>query len=424
VPILNVPTSNEFTTKTDYQTSNMISSNDRVVRLVASPLLISVANLLPSNRNRSSMVHALIDAYLLQNNVEIVPPTLVSRETMGWAADDDFLDCVLAEKRVKWQDCFHEFGLEEYVLSGVAHFCNSDCPVFPMLQDYVRHVASATWTAASLLKNPSDVAVVWDGGRHHAQRSMASGFCYINDLVIGITELLKTYEKVLYIDLDVHHGDGVEDAFRWTDAVTTLSFHLAFPGFFPSTGTESVAEEGSFNVPLRPGLRGNNLVKAFDIVGQRLFEKLQPDVVVVQCGGDCLVGDPLIEGGKVATVGWNVGTRAVESCVKRVLSWKRPVLMTGGGGYNHANVARLDTALLAAACNVTLDQDIPDHEFYDEYGPLYQLNVEEGMRLDENEASALDARRLVQPTEEGLLGTSWLDWIIKKTMDQIDLFVC
>ena len=71
----------------------------------------------------------------------------------------------------------------------------------------------------------SDIAINWAGGLHHAKKREASGFCYINDLVLAILELLKYPPRVLYLDIDVHHGDGVEEAFYLTDRVMTVSFH-------------------------------------------------------------------------------------------------------------------------------------------------------------------------------------------------------
>ena len=71
----------------------------------------------------------------------------------------------------------------------------------------------------------SDIAINWSGGLHHAKKSEASGFCYINDLVLAILELLKQHARVVYIDIDIHHGDGVEEAFYMTDRVMTVSFH-------------------------------------------------------------------------------------------------------------------------------------------------------------------------------------------------------
>ena len=109
--------------------------------------------------------------------------------------------------------------------------------------------------AARLSRNKCDIAVNWAGGLHHAKKSEASGFCYVNgllsfpsprvsraidrishvDIVLGILELLRYHQRVLYIDIDVHHGDGVEEAFYTTDRVMTVSFHK-YGEFFPGTG--------------------------------------------------------------------------------------------------------------------------------------------------------------------------------------------
>ena len=104
----------------------------------------------------------------------------------------------------------------------------------------------------------SDIAINWAGGLHHAKKAEAQGFCYINDLVLAILELLKYHARVVYIDIDIHHGDGVEEAFYTTDRVMTVSFHK-FGEYFPGTG--DIADVGygkgkyySLNVPLKDGI--------------------------------------------------------------------------------------------------------------------------------------------------------------------------
>ena len=76
--------------------------------------------------------------------------------------------------------------------------------------------------AALLAAGKTDIAFNWAGGMHHAKKAEASGFCYVNDIVLAILELLKTYRRVLYVDIDIHHGDGVEEAFYLTDRVMTV----------------------------------------------------------------------------------------------------------------------------------------------------------------------------------------------------------
>jgi histone deacetylase 1/2 len=102
-----------------------------------------------------------------------------------------------------------------------------DCPVFEDLFEFCQLYAGGTIDAARRLNNKlCDIAINWAGGLHHAKKCDASGFCYINDLVLGILELLKHHPRVLYIDIDVHHGDGVEEAFYFTDRYSYKSITL------------------------------------------------------------------------------------------------------------------------------------------------------------------------------------------------------
>jgi len=116
----------------------------------------------------------------------------------------------------------------------------------------------------------ADIAINWAGGLHHAKKREASGFCYINDIVLGILELLRTFPRVLYIDIDCHHGDGVEEAFYTTDRVMTCSFHK-FGEYFPGTGTQDDKGRGSgkgyaINVPLKDGITDESFRSVFEPV--------------------------------------------------------------------------------------------------------------------------------------------------------------
>ena len=94
----------------------------------------------------------------------------------------------------------------------------TDCPIFVGLYDFCQLYTGATIDSAVKLNHSiSDITINWSGGLHHAKKNEASGFCYINDIVLGILELLKYHARVLYIDIDIHHGDGVEEAFYTTD---------------------------------------------------------------------------------------------------------------------------------------------------------------------------------------------------------------
>lgn len=143
----------------------------------------------------------------------------------------------------------------------------------------------------------ADIAINWAGGLHHAKKSEASGFCYVNDIVLGILELLKKHQRVLYIDIDIHHGDGVEEAFYCTDRVMTVSFHK-YGEYFPGTG--DIEDVGSadgkhyaINFPLRDGIDDESYEGIFRPVLQHVMDWYQPGAIVLQCGADSLAGDRL-----------------------------------------------------------------------------------------------------------------------------------
>lgn len=150
----------------------------------------------------------------------------------------------------------------------LSHFSvGDDCPVFDGLFDFCAMYTGASLEGAQKLNhNHSDICINWSGGLHHAKKFEASGFCYVNDIVIGILELLKYHPRVLYIDIDVHHGDGVQEAFYLTDRVMTVSFHKYGNWFFPGTGDmyEIGAEAGryySVNVPLKEGIDDQSYIQ-------------------------------------------------------------------------------------------------------------------------------------------------------------------
>ena len=112
-----------------------------------------------------------------------------------------------------------------------------DCPVFDGLGEFCQISGTGSVLGAHFINEGwADTAINWSGGLHHAKRSEAIGFCYLNDCVLAILELLTKYQRVMYIDIDVHHGDGVEEAFFTTDRVLTCSFHK-WGDYFPGTGS-------------------------------------------------------------------------------------------------------------------------------------------------------------------------------------------
>jgi histone deacetylase 1/2 len=206
---------------------------------------------------------------------------------------------------------------------------------------------------------------------HHAKKSEASGFCYVNDIVLGILELLKYHHRVLYIDIDIHHGDGVEEAFYSTDRVMTLSFHK-YGDFFPGTGDvrDTGVEEGknyALNFPLHDGLDDASFQAIFEPIVGEIMKVYQPNAVVLQAGADSLTGDRL--------GCFNLSMRGHALPLRYLKKFNVPVLLLGGGGYTIRNVARAWTYETAIALGEELADDLPYNDYVEYYGPDYKLHV-------------------------------------------------
>ncbi|GIY35047.1 histone deacetylase 8 [Caerostris extrusa] len=228
-----------------------------------------------------------------------------------------------------------------------------DCPFIPQIFDAAAMIGGATVTAAkALLSGEYEIAVNWGGIKRMA-------FCYVNDIVLGILHLLQKYKRVLYVDLDLHHGDGVEEAFAHTSRVLCFSIHKHEVGFYPGTGLLNDIGYGkgkyyTINVPLFDGIQDSQYIELIIPLLSKTQKKFQPDIVVCQCGADTLAGDPF--------AAFNLTLRAPAECIKLFKSWNIPLLVLGGGGYNAVNTARCWTYLLSLLVNKTVESDIPDHK--------------------------------------------------------------
>ncbi|EPE28024.1 Arginase/deacetylase [Glarea lozoyensis ATCC 20868] len=246
---------------------------------------------------------------------------------------------------------------------------SSDCPIFEGLFNYCSMYAGASIDAARKLCNEeADIAINWSGGLHHAKKAESSGFCYVNDIVLAILQLLRKHPRVLYIDIDVHHGDGVEEAFWSTDRVMTLSIHK-YDGyqFFPGTGDldrtgpdseENPGAHHAINVPLADGIDDEQYVWLFKTIVGMCVDRFRPTAIVLQCGADSLAGDRL---GR-----FNVQVQGHGACVAYCKSLNIPLLLVGGGGYTPRNVARAwaHETSIAIGCDANLNPIIPAHTPY------------------------------------------------------------
>lgn len=317
----------------------------------------------PMKPQRIALTHCLVMHYGLQKKMQVYRPYKASLHDMCRFHSDEYIDFLM---RVSPQN------VQNFTKQLSQFNVGDDCPVFDGIYDFCSMYTGATLEGAvKLNNNDCDIAVNWSGGLHHAKKFEASGFCYVNDIVIGILELLKYHPRVLYIDIDIHHGDGVQEAFYLTDRVMTLSFHKYGNYFFPGTGDmfELGAESGryySLNVPLREGMDDQMYMSIFKPVVQQVIEFYRPSIIVLQCGADSLGSDRL--------GCFNLSIKGHGECVKVVKEFGLPILVLGGGGYTKRNVARCWTYETSVILNEEISNDIPYNEYLEYFAPDFTLH--------------------------------------------------
>lgn len=262
--------------------------------------------------------------------------------------------------------------MSDYVRQLQRFNVGEDCPVFDGLFEFCQiYTSGSIGGAIRLNEELADISINWAGGLHHAKKSEASGFCYVNDCVLAILELLKKHQRVLYIDIDIHHGDGVEEAFYTTNRVMTCSFHK-FGEYFPGTG--DVKDKGNdlgtnyaINVPLHDGMDDESYQLVFRPVIAKIMERFQPGAIVLQCGADSLSGDRL--------GCFKLSIKGHADCVNFVKSYGVPTLVLGGGGYTLRNVPRCWTYETAVILDTPVKDSLPYNDYFEYYGPEYRLHL-------------------------------------------------
>lgn len=261
-----------------------------------------------------------------------------------------------------------------------------DNPIFPGMYTWSQLCAGGALQASRLVASGEvDVAFHIAGGLHHGRPDHASGFCYVNDLAIAMTELVQRGYRVAYIDVDVHHGDGVQAAFYDTDQVLTISLHESGRFLFPGTGfvEETGAGKGkgyAVNLPFPPGVGDTLFVEGFAAIVPPLVEAYKPDVVVTQLGVDTFHDDPLAHE-DVTTSGFVAVLQQLKALAPR---W----IATGGGGYNLTNVARAWTLAWGVMNGVELPDALPEETL-----PLLHQAGYEGHTLRDHEHPTSQVRQ-------------------------------
>ena len=295
---------------------------------------------------RAKLFMELLHRYLLiyEDNQIVIPPRPIEEELIGLFHDRTYIDLLKTAGNGGFS--------EEMLHAGLG---TGDNPVFLGMYELSRLIAGGTFYGAEMVASgEADVVFNPIGGMHHAGRDHASGFCYLNDIAITITDLVRKGMRIAYIDIDVHHGNGVQDAFYETDQVLTISLHESGESLYPGCGYEHETGAGlgrgfTVNIPLREGTDDEVYLFAFESIVPPLIEKFQPDMVFAELGGDGHKDDPLAH--------LNLTTNGYERVVKRIRENSPKLMATGGGGYNVYRTAAMWTLAWAAMCGLTpIDQ--------------------------------------------------------------------
>jgi len=279
---------------------------------------------------------------------------------LGWLPDDVYIDSPTAS--IEQLQRFHDRGYIEAVIRAEAEQAVDEATALrynigrngnPVFGEVFRRPATAcgaSLRAAELLR---DGGTIYSpaGGTHHGRRDRASGFCYFNDPVLAILAMLdQGLTRVLYVDVDAHHGDGVEAAFAGEARVLTVSIHQE--DLWPRTGRVEDRGGGSArNLPVPAGLNDTELAYLVDEAVLPLGRAFKPQAVFLQCGADALSDDPL-SGGQLSN-------RALWATVAALKGLAPRLLVTGGGGYNPWSVARAWSGVWATLNDFAIPETLP-----------------------------------------------------------------
>lgn len=288
---------------------------------------------------------------------DVVQASPASPDLVAEVHSPRYVQVVQALSEGKHVPGYHQFG-----------FASGDNPPFRGMFEASLAVVGASVGAAQAVMDGARVAVNLAGGLHHARYEEAAGFCIFNDPAVAIHVLKQKYRRIVYLDIDVHHGDGVQWLYYRDPQVLTISIHESGRFLFPGTGHPDEIGEGegrgySANIALGRYAADDVWWWAFQQVVPPLFRWFRPEVVVLQMGADPHYTDPLAHV-VLTTQGW---LRAVQW----VAELEIPIVATGGGGYSLTAVARMWTLALATLKGVPVPNQIPPQfALYDEVQTL------------------------------------------------------
>lgn len=284
-------------------------------------------------------------------NIASSAPRIATKQEIETSHDPDYVSIVEAISNGAIAPGMGEFGLG-----------TPDNPVRSGIYETTALCVGSTLTASELVTSgKTDIAFAPAGGvHHHAMPRSAAGFGIFNDAVIAMKAMVEEGLRVAYIDIDCHHGDGVQMGHYDSDQVLTISIHESGQWLFPGTGYVQEIGVGdgtgySVNIPLSPYTQDNEWHAAFDVVIPPLVRAFNPDVLFTQLGIDTHFQDPLTHL-SLTTQGFNLAVKKLGFLAAKIGKW----VAVGGGGYDLSAVSRSWTMALASMANFDLPNDVPN----------------------------------------------------------------
>jgi acetoin utilization protein AcuC len=281
---------------------------------------------------------------------------------LGWLPSDRFRTSPRAKPAALslWHEPDYIAALQAAETLGEAtpdlrdrfHLGTLSNPIFPEVYRRPATGAGGVMLAAELVAQSPGVIHVPGGGTHHGLPGRANGFCYLNDVVLGIKVLQRAgMQRIAYVDLDAHHCDGVELAFAGDPGVRMISVHEE--GRWPFTGAlHDTAGGSAFNLPVPKGYNDSEARAVLHGLILPRVDEFRPQALVLQCGADSLLEDPL---SRLA-----LSNLAYLEAIRQLLPLAPRVLVLGGGGYNPWSVGRLWTAIWGLISGRELPDRLPD----------------------------------------------------------------
>jgi acetoin utilization protein AcuC len=299
----------------------------------------------PFRPERAFLMYSLCNKYDLFDKpwIGIEEPAPLTEEQLELYHTQKYLSVL--------KDAGHGIYTDDTVMAGLG---SSDNPVFPDMFEKTNIAAGGTLVGLNRVMESEGRAFAFNpiGGFHHAFPDYAEGFCYINDIAIAGKILLREGKRFAYIDVDAHHGNGVEAAFLEDNEALVISIHQSGYTIYPGTGFENEIGQGkgrgyTINLPIPPQTDDDLYFKAFMEIVPPAVKAFCPDVILVQMGADTLANDPLTN--------LSLTNNCIRGVAEQITPLCQKIVGTGGGGYNLERATRAWTVAWAAFNGIEIE---------------------------------------------------------------------